>query len=232
MRTPDVLRRANDYGVQVAVREDRLRMTAPRKPPDDLLAELRQHKAEIIAVLSRSPTKVRTAAEAIEAGRQFELVTGKLPAVEAAPAESGKPKPWGAVDYRTLFDERVRILEFDGGLTHSEAGMKAIEHCVTEWQNRHPSSPSRAGQCARCGKAEFIGATVVPFGIGSQHTWLHSQCWPGWHRRRRDDALAALRAFGILPAVPRPLVDNATSELQHQSGLRIAASQSVGRPPR
>jgi hypothetical protein len=38
--------------VQVALYENRRRLTAPRKPPDDLLAELRRHKAEIIAFLT------------------------------------------------------------------------------------------------------------------------------------------------------------------------------------
>ena len=48
----DLIRRARGYGVQVALHENRLRLTAPRKPPGDLLAEPRRHKAEIIAFLS------------------------------------------------------------------------------------------------------------------------------------------------------------------------------------
>ena len=32
-------------------------MTAPRKPPDDMLAELRAHKAEIVALLSAGRRK-------------------------------------------------------------------------------------------------------------------------------------------------------------------------------
>ena len=42
-----------------------------------------------------------------------------------------------------------------------------------------------------------VGAAVVPFGVGEQHAWLYPCCWPAWHRHRRADALAALRAFGL-----------------------------------
>jgi hypothetical protein len=80
-QTMDVIRRAIDYGVQVALHGDRLRMTAPRKLPDDLLAELRRHKAEIIAFLSHRPAEGVTSAEVIEAGRPcdvFELPEAEL----------------------------------------------------------------------------------------------------------------------------------------------------------
>jgi hypothetical protein len=210
MQAVDVLLLARDHDVQVELYGDRLRMTAPRKPPDDLLAELRQHKAEIVAFLSR--TQGWTAAAAIKAGRQFEFVSGKLSAAAASPAESGKPSPFDAADYRMLFDERVAILEFDGGLTRSDAETKAIEYCVTEWLNRHPSS-SPAGHCVWCSNPESAGAGVVPFGVGERHTWLHPHCWPAWYRRRRADALAALGSLGIpVPMAAPPYERNTPGE--------------------
>jgi hypothetical protein len=144
--------------------------------------------------LSNPAEEGSTAVNATEAGRQRDI--GRLLSVAASAAESGRPKPWDAADYKALFDERAAILEFDGGLTRSEAEKKAIEHCVTEWQNRHPLS-SPAGHCAWCRNPASTGAAVVPFGVGERHAWLHPYCWPAWYRLRRADALAALRSFGI-----------------------------------
>jgi hypothetical protein len=104
--------------------------------------------------------------------------------------------PFNAEEWLALFHERAAILEFDGGLTRSDAEARALEHCLAEWLNQHPAS-SRAGHCAWCSQPEAAGAAVVPFGIGDHHTWLHPQCWPAWHGRRRADALAALRRLGL-----------------------------------
>jgi hypothetical protein len=196
----DMLRRADALGLQIEVQGgDRLRWKAKRQPPPaDLLAELRQHKAEIIAILSSAPAKGPTPVKVTPAGRRFEA--GKPSTMAALPVESGKPKPWDAADYKALFDERAAIFEFDGGLTRSEAEMKAIEYCVTEWLNRHPTS-SPAGYCSWCGKPESPGATIIPFGVGERHIWLHPLCWPAWHRWRRADALASLRVFGFAVSV-------------------------------
>jgi hypothetical protein len=109
---------------------------------------------------------------------------------------AGKFMPWGAADYRALFDERAAIAEFDGGSTRLEAEARALQFVIVEWLNRHPAS-SPAGQCAWCGRAEASGSAIVPFGTGDHHSWLHAQCWPAWHRRRQADAHAELRAFGL-----------------------------------
>jgi hypothetical protein len=200
-----MLRRADELGLKIELQGiDKLRWKAKRQPPPGLLAELREHKAEIIAFLSRPSARKWTAAEAIEADLQHEFISGQLPVVDAAPVRSGMSKPWNAADYKALFDERAAILEFDGGLTRLEAEARAVEHCVVEWLNRHPSS-SPAGHCAWCGSPESAGAAVVPFGVGERHTWLHPGCWREWHRRRRADALAALRSIGVpVPELPWP----------------------------
>jgi hypothetical protein len=113
----------------------------------------------------------------------------------------GKRRPPGnAGDWLALFHERVAALEFDADLPRAEAEARALEHCLVEWLNRHPVS-SPAGHCAWCGSPESTGAAVVQFGVGERHTWLHPLCWPAWHRRRRADALAALRAFGFAVSV-------------------------------
>ena len=45
----DVLNRARQYGISIT---PTLKLRAERKPPDGLLAKLRAHKAEILALLS------------------------------------------------------------------------------------------------------------------------------------------------------------------------------------
>jgi len=102
---------------------------------------------------------------------------------------------WSAEDWQAYFDERAGIVEFDGGVPRLEAEAYAFECCVVEWLNRHPV-PSDPGRCAWCGKAESLGAVVLPFGTepgthcgftpnaGPRGTTLaairprkHSRCW-------------------------------------------------------
>jgi hypothetical protein len=110
------------------------------------------------------------------------------------PAEDG----WAATDWLVLFEERAGVLEFGGGLPRAEAEAQAFTCCVLEWLNRHPA-PSPAGRCAGCGKAGLPGAVLLPFGTESTHTWLHAECWPAWHRARREGAATALRKMGVNP---------------------------------
>jgi hypothetical protein len=66
------------------------------------------------------------------------------------------------------------------------------ENCIAQWLDQHPN-PSPAGRCAYCGQAEWTGAMVVPFGVMPEtHAWLHAECWPAWHERRRGEAKRAL----------------------------------------
>ncbi len=48
----DVLSRARQHGVSITPTGSTLKLRAERKPPDGLLADLRAHKAEILAILS------------------------------------------------------------------------------------------------------------------------------------------------------------------------------------
>jgi hypothetical protein len=68
----------------------------------------------------------------------------------------------------------------------------AIEPQISEWLNRHPA-PSRPGHCAWCGRSGLPSTVVLPFGTEPEtHTWLHSECWPDWHRARMAEAAKAL----------------------------------------
>ena len=106
---------------------------------------------------------------------------------------------WTAEDWRARFDERAGFLEHDGGLLRVEAEVQAFESCLVEWLNRNPS-PSPAGRCAWCGKAETPSANVLPFGAGEHYEWLHAECWALWYQGRREEAVLALRGMGIAPS--------------------------------
>jgi hypothetical protein len=95
---------------------------------------------------------------------------------------------WTAEAWRARFDE-----------LRAKAEVGAFNSCIAEWLNRNPS-PSLAGRCAWCGKAETSRAMVVPYGAGEHHAWLHAECWPSWHQSRRREAAMALRKMGIAPA--------------------------------
>ena len=100
---------------------------------------------------------------------------------------------WSAEDWRTDFDERAGIIQFEGGLTRSEAEAQAFDCCLAEWMNRHAvtSSPDR---CLACGGSEN---TDDPLTKTHGCAWLHSRCWQGWHEARKAEAIAALIAMGI-----------------------------------
>jgi hypothetical protein len=104
---------------------------------------------------------------------------------------------WSAEHWRAYFENCSAIAESNHGLPRAEAEARASAYCVIEWLNQHPA-PSPPGRCARCGRSESLRAIVLPFGTEpGTHTWLHAECWPAWHRARRPEAIAALRAMGV-----------------------------------
>ena len=81
--------------------------------------------------------------------------------------------------------------------TPAMATARALECCAVEWLNHNPVR-SAPGRCVWCGRPENAGATVVPFGVGEHHAWLHPECWPTWHAHRRAAAsLAITEMLGI-----------------------------------
>ena len=104
---------------------------------------------------------------------------------------------WSAEEWQAFFDERAGIAEFDGGQSRADADSVAFECCLAEWLNRHPER-SDPGRCAWCQKPDRDGHAVIPFGTESHgHTWLHPECWNGWHTARKAESVAALSMMGI-----------------------------------
>ena len=109
------------------------------------------------------------------------------------PANEG----WSPEDWQVFFEERASILEFDGGLSRTEAEGQAFISCVTEWLNRNPK-PSMPGSCLACGGRERPCDPLLPFGNETTgHAWLHRACWSAWCRARETEAVAALDSMGI-----------------------------------
>ncbi len=107
-------------------------------------------------------------------------------------------RDWSAEDWRAFFDERAGIAEYEGGEPREQAEVRAFECCIAEWMNRNPA-PSDTDRCAWCRNAENAGSQVVPFGENEYGaTWLHSSCWSAWYAHRREQAIEALAALGIL----------------------------------
>jgi len=63
MSSAEALRAARAAGIQIEIDGDDLVLEAAARPPDELLAKLKQHKAEIVALLQ--PGTERTATEAV-----------------------------------------------------------------------------------------------------------------------------------------------------------------------
>jgi hypothetical protein len=104
---------------------------------------------------------------------------------------------WLAEEWRSFFEERAAIAEFDAGLPRTDAEAQAFECCIVEWLNRNPT-PSGAGRCTWCGQTETNSAVVVPYRTEpGTHAWLHTECWPAWQEFRRSQALEALTRIGI-----------------------------------
>ena len=104
---------------------------------------------------------------------------------------------WSGEDWQAYFEERAAIAEFEGGLSRQQAEASALDCCIAEWLNRNPA-PSSPRHCLHCGQPGEKNDQLLPFGTESSgHAWLHSGCWPFWYEARREEAMAALAAFGL-----------------------------------
>jgi hypothetical protein len=102
---------------------------------------------------------------------------------------------------RRIREAKADLLEILAGATGAATAFEqgvgregdvSRENCIVQWLDQHPN-PSQAGRCAYCGQPEWTGAMVVPFGVTpGTHAWLHAECWPAWHERRRGEAKRAL----------------------------------------
>jgi hypothetical protein len=104
--------------------------------------------------------------------------------------------PAKAVEWRRRLENTVETVVRMRGLPPAEARKDAYRGLVVEYLNEtHPNTdPTR---CAYCGKVETPDATLLPFGWGERHAWLHRACADPWRSRRREVAVAELAALKI-----------------------------------
>jgi hypothetical protein len=101
-----------------------------------------------------------------------------------------------AGEWSRIFGRHVATVMRVRNLRQAEAERAAYDIVLVEFLNAtHPDTdPNR---CARCGKRETRDATLLPFGVGIRHAWLHPDSWAPWRERRWAKAEENLAHLGI-----------------------------------
>ena len=68
MRSADILALAAEAGITIALQGDRLRLSSDERPPDDILALVKDHRDELIQHLGRTPRRETRASNAPASG--------------------------------------------------------------------------------------------------------------------------------------------------------------------
>src|SRR5436309_8154299 len=61
-------------------------------------------------------------------------------------------KTWDRQDWRTFFDERAGIVEYEAGISRRQAEDAAFADCVHRWLAMHPPANDSLESCAYCGR--------------------------------------------------------------------------------
>lgn len=123
----DLLREVSGAGGTVHLEGDMLRLSASEPLPDDLRARLRQHKAEIVALLSvaepaNGDAPVPIADERIDTDLPTDVVEGVRAILTADGAQEIPPKRWPQIqrDSRRLVESRWLHEALDLGWTTAD----------------------------------------------------------------------------------------------------------------
>ena len=128
----------------------------------------------------------------------------------------GRPKhrpirQWDAEDWRTFYDERAAIAEYDGNQTRHRAEALSFETTAVEWMNATSPAGLSEVRCAGCDEPlGTIGDDAVPvLAGGGAHAWVHhGDCHKHFMAARKAEAVKVLGAMGIdghgrIPSGPR-----------------------------
>ena len=91
-----------------------------------------------------------------------------------------------AVDeyWRTFFEERAAIREYDGGLPRPDAEAGALQDSIAHWLARNPLSPGVPEDgCIHCAGALPVDYRVAVL-AGPGHAWLHPTCVQAMNQAR------------------------------------------------
>jgi len=152
-------------GGKMRLLDGQLKLKVTKPMPGSLVAALREHKREIVAVLGESEMRAK-------AGR--------------------RDIPWTSTDWHAHFHERVGI-RIDGGLSEAEAQTGARDDLILEWLFQNPPEPNDGSVCGHC-NGELGDAVALPYLAGRNgHIWLHQSCWPEWFEGRKQTAAKVLK---------------------------------------
>ena len=168
MTAVDALRRARDAGVAVVVDGDGVVLKAAHKPPQEIIDDLRRHKAELTALLDTRPT----------AGAEI-------------------PEPDDAAEWtarlQTHRDRLVRLgypIETATALAHGHV-LNEMHRALVAADPRDPKN------CAGCGKA-LAGPQLDTGDGARVHDEDDHRCLVAYGRRWRKRAGEQLDAVGIV----------------------------------
>ncbi len=167
--TPDIIVQVRAAGGRIMIIEDRLKVRAPLPLSDKLVAELRLHKAEVMAFLQD-----RKAAWTPEDWRAFFDERAGI-----AEHDGGLPR---ADAEQQAFE--CCVMEWLWQHPPPASGPERCAHCG-----------ERLGEP---GRDLGHGRDHLPYLTGDGgHTWLHSDCHGDWTAQRRAEAVAALAILGL-----------------------------------
>ena len=161
-------------------------------PAIDALAAVRAAGGDVLLTDGR----LRLIAPAPLPADVVERVRSAKPALVALLSPPADDGGWTAEDWRTFYDERAAIAEFDGGLSRPEAEARAWECAVAHWQNTVAPILTEGDGCPICNRPLGDGAVPV-LRPGGGHVWLHPGCVVQFTIRRRSEARRELAKAGI-----------------------------------
>ena len=152
---------------------------AQRKAADEAGADRDELAARQVSAWRQRITARPSSSVGLARGRDVEVdvlvepwavLPQVVPDIDHKP--SGAPQ-WNVDDWRADFDERVGLVDLEGGPGRTDAEARATACCVAKWLNRHPVR-SLPGRCHACRDGPEREA-LVPFGTQTNtgHVWLH-----------------------------------------------------------
>ena len=210
MPVDNLLAQVRAAGARIVLDGDHVKLRTRAPLPDGLLAELRQHKGEIKALLSRradvlcepdpasAPAGTLGTPEAERHPRGGGLEVDVASAIRRANLATG-PAMDDPVEWRGFFEERAAIREYDAGYDRATAERVAFAETLETWCDRRPS-PHDVTLCAGCG--EPLGPDFLALPDGGRVHWeteREFQCLVAYGFARKRRAIAALAAMGLTP---------------------------------
>ena len=170
--TPGIIVQVRAAGGRIMIIEDRLKVRAPLPLPDKLVAELRLHKAEVLAFLQdRKPAWTPEDWQA-----HFDERSG------IAEHDGGLPR---ANAEQQAF--QCCVVEWLWRNPPPASGPERCAYCG------EPLSEAGAD-------GDQVNFPGLPYLTGNGgHTWLHTGCHGDWTVLRRAEAVAALLGYGLTP---------------------------------